>query len=166
LGFGTESSSLDDTAGTKRSLTSREFGIFGGYRFLPLGYFYGPRFDVKLGYLSESFSTDPLSSEEYGGGSFKGLSLGGSAHVPLNREIDLEATILFAPKAGYDAKSGATAGDGANMLLFNFLGTYRINTQYSLFAGLRAATFKADVGSKGEVQYSQVMLNGGMEFAF
>jgi hypothetical protein len=74
----------------------------GGYKFLPLGFFYGPQIDGYLAYSKQTFGIQSASADGYGEVAMKGLVLGLAANLPLNRTYRIQSRAEFMPMASFD----------------------------------------------------------------
>ncbi len=77
--------------------TNGVFKLTGGYKYLPIGFFYGPQIDVYAGYGSYSFDLDYSPTEGLGKGSLYGLLMGVTANIPINRVYRFTVQADFIP---------------------------------------------------------------------
>lgn len=84
-----DKSSVNATYGT--------FKLTGGYKYLPIGFFYGPQIDVYAGYGNYLFDLDYSANDGFGQANLSGLLLGVSANVPVNREYRFIVQADFIP---------------------------------------------------------------------
>ena len=75
------------------------FLLKGGYRFLPLGFFFGPQVDAYVGYAEYFYSIDTNTASGFVGANFSGLLLGTKANIPLKKgfRIYLALDFIFDP---------------------------------------------------------------------
>ena len=92
---------LDETGGGSRNFPVNsnfgEFKLVGGYKYLPIGFFYGPQIDLYAGYANYLFDLDYSSADGYGKGNISGLLLGVGANVPINRDLRFTVQADFIP---------------------------------------------------------------------
>jgi hypothetical protein len=89
---------------TKSSInaTNGVFKLTGGYKYLPIGFFYGPQIDVYAGYGSYSFDLDYSAADGFGKGSLYGLLMGVTANIPINRVYRFTVQADFIPFPKYE----------------------------------------------------------------
>ena len=83
-----------------KSSTNAQFGMFkltGGYKYLPLGFFYGPQIDIYGGYANYVFDLDYSAVDGFGKGNISGILVGVSANIPVNREYRFMVQADFLP---------------------------------------------------------------------
>jgi hypothetical protein len=73
------------------------FKLTGGYKYLPLGFFYGPQIDIYGGYANYVFDLDYSAVDGFGKGNISGILVGVSANVPINREYRFMVQADFLP---------------------------------------------------------------------
>lgn len=88
--FGRSLGTLKKSSGT---LTSRStdyqrgsFKLGGGWKYLPLGFFYGPQVDIYGGYGSHLYKADYSATDGLGEFGITGLFLGVGTNFPVGRE--------------------------------------------------------------------------------
>lgn len=93
--------SLSKDSGTpakdKISVNNGFVKIMGGYKYLPIGFFYGPQIDVYAGYANYSFDLDSSEVDGFGKNSISGLMLGVGANIPINRDYRFFTKAEFIP---------------------------------------------------------------------
>ncbi|MBY0516085.1 MAG: hypothetical protein K2P81_04205 [Bacteriovoracaceae bacterium] len=62
------------------------FKVGGGYKYLPLGFFYGPQVDVYGGYASNTYKPDYNSADGLGEYGVSGIFLGVGSNFPVGRD--------------------------------------------------------------------------------
>ena len=82
--------------------TNGVFKLTGGYKYLPIGFFYGPQIDVYAGYGSYSFDLDYSAADGFGKGSLYGLLMGVTANIPINRVYRFTVQADFIPFPKYE----------------------------------------------------------------
>jgi hypothetical protein len=83
-----------------KSTINAQYGfskVTAGYKYLPLGFFYGPQIDIYGGYASYLFDLQYSGSDGFGQSTISGLLLGVSTNVPINREYKFMAKADFIP---------------------------------------------------------------------
>jgi hypothetical protein len=103
LEFGKKSGTLEKEEGTldndTNSFSADKVALIVGYKYLPMGFFYGPQVDGYLGYSSYGYSLDTQTSDGFVEASFKGITLGVSGSMPIQRvfRIFLDFRFVFNP---------------------------------------------------------------------
>jgi len=92
---------LSEVSGNpEKSSTNAQFGVFkltGGYKYLPIGFFYGPQIDIYAGYANYVFDLDYSATDGFGKGNISGILLGVAANIPVNREYRFIVQADFLP---------------------------------------------------------------------
>jgi opacity protein-like surface antigen len=144
------------------------FKLTGGYKYLPIGFFYGPQIDIYAGYASHSFDLDISEQDGFGKNTISGLLFGTSANIPINREFRFFAQAEFIPFPSFseddeiygDAKS-TSAMELEIGLKYQY--TPRMTVDGSVETLSRKAKFN---GSFKEVSYRDNRLKVGVSFNF
>ncbi|MCM2350255.1 MAG: porin family protein [Bacteriovoracaceae bacterium] len=95
--LGTLSKSSGNPDKSDVSTNNGTFKLTGGYKYLPIGFFYGPQIDLYAGYANYSFDQDVSEVDGFGKNNISGLLLGTNANIPINREYRLFAQAEFIP---------------------------------------------------------------------
>jgi hypothetical protein len=85
--FGDLDSASSTTTSDNLNVTSSVFKLLGGYKILPLGFFYGPQIDVYGGYGNYLYDTEYSNADNTGEGSFGGFLFGTKVEMPVTRGI-------------------------------------------------------------------------------
>lgn len=91
----------------KSSYQRGTFEIGGGYKYLPLGFFYGPQVDIKLSYLNNIYKADFNQTDGIGSFNVSGFALGVSTNFPVGRTYRGYLGAQFMPFPGFDDGDGA-----------------------------------------------------------
>lgn len=146
------------------SLTKIKFG----YRFLPLGFFYGPQVDAYGGYASYSYSPDRNIRDGFVESQFKGLFFGAKGSIPMDKELRLYLNLDFMPFPGYgeDSKLYGDADSASNYHL-EFGGGYLYSPSMNIEASWNFVQNKANfTGPDREVRFKDSYLKLGASFNF
>jgi hypothetical protein len=142
--------------------------VTGGYKYLPVGFFYGPQIDLYGGYANYTYDLDFSSADGFGEHSFSGLLLGTAANVPLSREFRVFAKAEFLPfpsfndgDSQYNNAKSVSAMELEVGLKYNY--TPRISLDGSVQTISRKAKFSS--GYK-EASYKDNFLKFGVSFNF
>ena len=144
------------------------FKLTGGYKYLPIGFFYGPQIDIYTGYVNHTFDLDVSEVDGLGKNSISGIVFGTAANIPLNREYRFFAQAEFIPFPSFneDDEIFGTAKSVSAMELeigLKYQYTTRMTVDGSLETMSRKAKFKGDFK---EVSYKDNRLKLGVSFNF
>lgn len=142
--------------------------ITGGYKYLPIGFFYGPQIDIYGGYANYSFDLDNSAVDGFGKNNIYGLLLGVAANIPINREwrFFTQAEFLPFPSFSEDDKIYGTSSSASALDLeigVKYQYTPRMTIDGSIEAMSRKAKFSGDFK---EVSYKDNLLKFGVSFNF
>lgn len=107
--LGRHFSSMSKEQGTLQNdtntLGATKFALLAGYKYLPMGFFYGPQVDGFLGYSSYNYSLDKQVSDGFGEVKFDGLTIGVRGQVPIYKVAEIKAGFKFMFNPGYTEQS-------------------------------------------------------------
>lgn len=164
--------SLKETSGnpdkSNINVNNGVFKLTGGYKYLPIGFFYGPQIDIYGGYANFSHDLDFSENDGFGKNNITGLLFGTTANIPINREFRLFAQAEFLPFPSYseDDKIYGTAKNVSALELeigVKYQYTARMTIDGSLETQSRKAKFDGDFK---EVSYKDNLLKLGVSFNF
>jgi hypothetical protein len=148
--------------------TSGVIKVTGGYKYLPIGFFYGPQIDVYTGWASFSSDLDISQVDGFGRTTITGLLLGLTANVPISREFKFFANAEFLPLPTvkdeddiYGSVNRVNAMEVEIGLRYNH--TKRITFDGSLEVLSRKATFDGD---NKEISFMDNRIKTGVSFNF
>jgi hypothetical protein len=150
------------------NVSNGTFKLTGGYKYLPVGFFYGPQIDVYGGYANYSYDLDYSAPDGFGQHNFTGFLGGIAANVPINREFRFFTRADLIPFPTFDDKD-SNYGTSKNVSAMEFeIGlkyhhTLRMTIDASLMAAARKAKFD---NTPKEVSYKDNVLKIGMSFNF
>ena len=123
--FGSLSSEEGSLSRSENDMSNSLFNLKFGYKYLPMGFFYGPQIDAFIGYGSYTYGLDSSPADGMTEVSFKGILMGARGSIPVQKIIRLymELSLLFNPS--YD-EEGAVFGeeDSARNYALEFGGKY------------------------------------------
>lgn len=142
--------------------------LTGGYKYLPIGFFYGPQIDFYAGYANYSTDLDVSATDGFGKNSISGLLVGVNANIPINREYRFFAKADFMPFPTFNddddlfgSASSVSSLDFEVGIKYQY--TPRMTVDGSIETMSRKAKFKGDFK---EVSYKDNMLKVGVSFNF
>ena len=161
-----------DTGDVEKDEVNAQFGVFkltGGYKYLPIGFFYGPQIDIYGGYANYAFDLDFSGEDGFGKGNISGLLLGVAANIPINREFRFMVAADFIPFPSftdgddiYGTSSSASALDLEVGVKYQYTPRMTLDGSIGTFAG--KAKFSGDFK---EISYHEnLKLKFGASFNF
>lgn len=144
------------------------FKLTGGYKYLPIGFFYGPQIDLYAGYANYTYDLDVSKVDGFGKNSFTGILLGTKANIPINREYRVFAKAEFLPFPSFNEsdKIFGSAKSVSSLDLeigVNYQYTARMSFDGSFETMSRKAKFDSEFK---EVSYKDNRLKLGVSFNF
>lgn len=148
--------------------TNGALKITGGYKYLPIGFFYGPQIDIYTGYVNRTFDLDLSQTDGFGKNTFSGIAFGVAANVPINREYRFFAKGEFLPFPTFseddDVYGTAKSVSSLNLEIgAKYQYTPRMTIDGSLETLSNKAKFK---GAFKEVSYKDNRLKLGVSFNY
>lgn len=144
------------------------FKLTGGYKYLPIGFFYGPQIDIYGGYVNHSFDLDLSASDGFGKNSISGLVFGTAANIPINREYRFFAQAEFIPFPTFsdDDDIYGTAKSASAMELEIGM-KYQYTPRMTIDGSVETLSRKAKFGGTfKEVSYKDNRLKFGVSFNY
>lgn len=155
-----------------KSSVNAQFGVFkvtGGYKYLPIGFFYGPQIDIYGGYANYVFDLDYSAADGFGKGNISGLLLGVAANIPINREYRFMVQADFIPFPSFE-DSDAIFGSASSVSALDLeVGVkYQYTPRMTLDGSIETLAGKArfDGGFKEISYHDNVKLKVGASFNF
>ncbi len=166
--IGTLKKRSGNPAETSVSADYGTYRVSGGYKYLPIGYFYGPQVDLYAGYTKHTFDLDFSQADGFGQTSINGIFFGTSANIPLNREYRFFGRVDFIPFPTFNDDDGiyGTAKSVSSLdfeLGVKYQYTNRITIDGSIDFISRKAKFS---NSFKEIAYMDTRLKLGASFNF
>ncbi len=153
---------------SKISANTSTVKVTGGYKYLPIGFFYGPQIDFYTGYVRYNYDLDSSPLDGFGKNTISGIVLGTAANVPLSREFRFFAHAEFIPFPSFteiDALYGTATGVTSMELELGIKYQYlpRISLDGSVETLSNRARFS---GNYKEVSYKDDRIKLGLSFNF
>ncbi len=150
---------------TKSSInaTYGKFKLAGGYKYLPIGFFYGPQIDVYVGYGSFLFDLDYSAADGFGQTTIAGLLLGVTANVPINREYRFMVQADFIPFPSFkDADSNYGSASSSSAIDLEVGLKYQYTPRMTLDGTVETLAAKAKFNSG----YKEISLHDNFKLKF
>lgn len=164
--------SVDKSSGApvkkKANANNGSFKLTGGYKYLPIGFFYGPQIDLYAGYANKTYDYDFSAADGLGQNSFSGIVFGVGANVPINREFRFFTNADFMPFPTFNDEDNIYgSAKSASSLDLEIGIKYQYTVRMTLDGSLEARSSKAKFGSGiKEVSYKDNVLKLGATFNF
>lgn len=166
--IGTYKKKLGDISNPDKSITLDHYRLKGGYRFLPLGAFFGPQVDGYLGYARYAYDLESNAQEGFGQASFYGIFLGTKIDIPIYKDLRTLLRLDFFLRPGYAEDTpifgSANRSDGYEIELG---GSYSWNMTIKLDGSLQLTSNQANfVNPPSKLKYKETRLKMGLDFYF
>lgn len=154
------STSAGQSAGTLR--------IGAGYKYLPMGFFYGPQVDLYTGYVKYSYQVDKSAADGFGANSFSGLYVGVGGSIPLKKTIKVYGKGEILPFGGFTDEDGIFGSKKSISSMRLDVGVhYNWSPTIKLLGGFEVLNNSAKLsGSPSEISYRDSQLKVGGVFTF
>lgn len=166
--LGSVSKSSGAPTKNKANVNNGAFKLTGGYKYLPIGFFYGPQIDIYGGYANKSYDVDFSAADGLGQNSFSGLLFGVGANIPINREFRFFTNADFMPFPTFNDEDNIYGtAKSASSLDLEVGVKYQYTVRMTLDASIEARSSKAKFSSDfKEVSYKDNVLKLGASFNF
>jgi hypothetical protein len=153
-----------DDYSVNNSITRLKFG----FKYLPLGFFYGPQVDGYFGYGSYTYGFDTNLTDKFTEFTFSGLLLGARGSVPIYEKLRLYLVFDFLLTSSYKEKVQIFGTDeSSSHYRIEFGGQYTYEQNLMFSAGFQALSNKANfTGTTKEEQFKDISAKMGAIFTF
>lgn len=155
---------VTETNSTNNSTTRVKLG----YKYLPMGFFYGPQLDAFVGYGNYNYGLTTNLDDGYSEFTFSGLLMGTRGSLPIYESMRLYLSFDFLLTSTYKEKVAILGSDDSSSSYhFEFGGQYLYEPNITLSAGLSVLSSKANfLGDTKEEQFKDVSAKIGTIFTF
>lgn len=152
----------------KPNVNNGSFKLTGGYKYLPIGFFYGPQVDIYAGYANKTFDVDYSLVDGLGQQSISGIVLGVGANIPINREFRFYTSADFMPFPTFNDEDDIYGSARSVSSMDLEIGVrYQYTLRMTLDAGIEVRSSKAKFNTNyKEVSYKDNVLKLGATFNF
>jgi hypothetical protein len=166
--FGTLSAEVGSFTKSDVGLTSGKMKFLAGYKYLPMGYFYGPQIDVYTGLSKYTYSPDKSSSDGLGENEFSGITLGVKASIPMHKLIRLLLKVEMLLFVDYEDVSNVTGySSGESTLEIELGARYAFSPLFSIDFYIERLSSKATFGGAvSEINYQDTVFKAGATLKF
>jgi hypothetical protein len=139
-----------------------------GYKYLPMGFFYGPQVDIYGGYASYDYALNTNTNDGYTDFTFSGVLLGTKGSVPIMEAVRLYLSFDFLLTSSYKEKVQVFGNDDSSSNYhLEFGSQYLYAPNITLAAGFSVLSNKASFsGSTKEELFKDVSAKIGTIFTF
>lgn len=140
----------------------------GGYKYLPMGFFYGPQVNFYTGWVKYSYNVEESETDGFGENSISGFLLGIGGSLPLKREIRVFGSGEVLPFGEFEDSSGIYGSTKSVSSLNLKAGVHYLwSPSIKLLGVFNVINNSAKVGGNpSEVSYSDTMLKFGGVFTY
>ncbi len=167
--FGTYSKDEGNIQATAdNSVSNGHFKWKFGYRYLPIGFFYGPRVDGYFGYGSYTYGLDTQSDDGFVEGTFNGLLMGVKGDMPIHQLFRIFLNVDFMPSPGYTEKV-RVYGNATNTsyYLIRFGTEYVYAENMTIEGSYSTSSSTAEFETTGkEIKHKESLFRVGAKFTF
>lgn len=166
--FGSYKKDVGSFASESNTTDNSSFRIKAGYKYLPLGFFYGPQIDVYAGYGSYTYGMSTNTTDKFTEFTFSGVLLGVRGSLPIYEATRMYMLIDFLLTSKYKEKIKVFGDDDSSSnYRLEFGGQYAYETNITLSGGLQILSNKANFsGTTKEEQFKDVSAKVGAIFTF
>ncbi|MCT4642436.1 MAG: hypothetical protein N4A33_09080 [Bacteriovoracaceae bacterium] len=144
------------------------FKLGAGYKYLPMGFFFGPRINLYGGYARYSYGVDESSTDGIGEGLLSGLFIGAGIDTPLRKGVRAFGSIEYIPFSSFSDEDGVYSSvDKSHHFRAEAGAKYKYNRQFDLKGALEIINANASFSSGvSNVKYKDIKLKLGASFLF
>lgn len=150
------------------SITSGVMKIGGGFKYLPMGFFYGPQVNLLAGWSKYSYNVESSVSDGFGENSISGLYVGVGGSMPIQKDLRIFGKgeiIPFSSFSDDDNIYGTVKTSGS--MYFKVGAKYQYNPVMTMDGAFEVinntAKFKTGVS---QVNYRDTIIKVGTTFVF
>ncbi len=150
------------------NVNNNTFKLTGGYKYLPIGFFYGPQIDIYGGYANHTFDVDYSAADGFGKSQISGIVLGSNVNIPVSRDYRFFANVEVIPFPTFkDSDDIYGSAKSTSAMEFEIGGKYQYMTNITFDASIEVQSHKAKFnGAIKEVSYKDTFLKIGSTINF
>lgn len=143
--FGSFSKSEGNLEKDSNSLSYSKFKIKAGYKYLPLGFFYGPQLDAYMGYGSYTYGHDVSVADKISEFTYSGLFFGVRGSIPVIKDVRMSVALDFmlSPSMEESVRILGEA-DSVRNYSIEILGSYKYSPSTDFEGGIEYISNSAD----------------------
>jgi hypothetical protein len=143
--------------------------IGGGYKHLPLGFFFGPQINLYGGYAIYSYNVEESASDGFGSNSISGFFIGVGGNMPLQKGIRLFGSAEFIPFPSFEDEDDIFGSNkSAESLVFRAGVKYQFSPLITIDGAFEVQNNSAKFsnGNTSQVSYKDSIIRVGGSFIF
>lgn len=150
------------------SITSGVMKIGGGYKYLPMGFFYGPQVDIYGGYAKYSYNVEQSASDGFGENAISGFFLGVGGSMPVQKRFRIFGKGEIIPYSSFEDSSNIFSSvKSSGSMYFKFGASYQYNRSMTIDGGLEVINNSARFSSGvTQVNYRDSVFKIGSTFVY
>ena len=166
--FGSYKKDVGSFSSDKNTTDNSAVRLKAGYKYLPLGFFYGPQIDLYGGYGSYTYGMSTNTTDGFTEFTFSGFLLGARGSLPIYEGTRMYMLIDFLLTSNYKEKVKIHGADDASSNYRLEVGAqYAYETNITLSGGVQILSNKADFkGTTKEEQFKDTSVKVGAIFTF
>ncbi|MCB9094778.1 MAG: hypothetical protein H6621_06890 [Halobacteriovoraceae bacterium] len=166
--FGSLKKATDTVTNNTYSASRSVIKLMGGYRFLPLRFFYGPRFDVYAGWARYAYDIDFSQAEGFGENNISGIIAGLKIDMPLVKKMRAFLKAEVMPLSTFKQENQVFAQENStSSVQFEIGGQYEWNKIMSIDGSLVVTNNKAGFNSGiSDLKYQESVFRLGVSYQF
>ena len=139
-----------------------------GYKYLPLGFFWGPQIDLYLGYGIYSYDLEISKKEGFGHHRTKGLLLGLRGNFPFHKLFRGFMKLDFLPFPNYEEETNIFGGEVKSTTSYQIeLGAhYHYSPRITIDGSFEITSNKVRFGGNDGFNLNEMALKAGVTFAY
>jgi len=139
-----------------------------GYKYLPLGFFYGPQLDAYVGYANQSYGMDTSTSDGFTDISFSGPLLGIRGNIPFKNKYRVGGGLDFILSPSYTENVTVYGEkDSSSSYTIYFFGQYFYAPTITLDANLEIISSSAEFRNPSrQIEFKDTNLKFGVTYLF
>lgn len=142
---GSYDSSTGGLNNNDQSLNFTDVAVLVGYKYLPLGFFYGPQVDGYLGYSKVTYGLDTNLTDGFTDFSFSGITAGVKGSLPIVKDVRgyLELGFLFNPTFDQEQTILTGEADSTSHFKLEAGATYQYSPSIGIIGGFQILSAEA-----------------------
>lgn len=154
----------EDTSGQNAGVLR----VGGGYKYLPMGFFYGPQVDLYAGYARYSYQMTKSAADGFGTNNISGFFVGAGGNIPLKKEIKVYGRGEIMPFGGFNDEDSIFGSKKSISSMRIDVGVHYVwSLSIKLLGGFEVINNSVKFsGTPSELSYRDTLLKVGGVFAF
>jgi len=153
---------------TSQNISNSDFQLYAGYKYLPLGFFYGPQINAYLGYSSYTYGFDTQVSDGLTNFTFSGLLLGLNGDIPFMKRFRgrVGVELIFSPSFSQEI-TVLDSKDSNSSTKFTIEAIYKYKVNLDFNFKYESVVNRALLnGTTSSIDFKDSVLNFGASFTF